>query len=90
MIFKVELERSAAKELKRLPVEAREALLLLETDPHAGEPLTGEFSRYRSLHFTLNGSGQYRAIYAFDGSVCSIHLIGSRENIYKRLRRRLP
>jgi mRNA-degrading endonuclease RelE of RelBE toxin-antitoxin system len=90
MTYRIELERSAAKELERLPAEAKEALLLLETDPQAGESLTGEFSGYRSLHFTLKGSGQYRAIYAFEGEVCTVHLIGPRENIYKHLRRRLP
>jgi mRNA-degrading endonuclease RelE of RelBE toxin-antitoxin system len=89
VIYSVELERSAAKDLKRLPAEALEALLVLETNPQAGESLTGEFAGYRSLHFSLKGSGQYRAIYAFDGAVCTVHLIGPRENIYRQLKRRL-
>lgn len=85
MIYRIEFGRQAAKDIKRLGPKAVEALLVLETHPEAGEALSGNLAGFRSLHFTLKGSGQYRAIYEVHGDIClcMVIAVGSRENFYR-------
>lgn len=85
MTYRVEFGRQAAKEIKRLGPKAIEALLVLETNPEAGEALSGNLAGFRSLHFSLKGSGQFRAIYEIHGDVCLcvVVAVGSRENFYR-------
>jgi hypothetical protein len=56
-----------------------------------GEPLTGNLSGSRSLHFTLPGSGQHRAAYfcITDERTVLVFAIGSRENFYREAERRI-
>lgn len=91
--YEVRLTRRAAKDLKKLRHDLTRALkqiAVLESDPYRGEVLKGELRDARSLHFTLEGGGQYRAIYVIldDGTACVVFLIGARENVYDEARRR--
>ena len=61
---------------------------VLEKNPWAGQRLTGQFSFLCSLHLKFQGV-QYRVIYQVleKEEQVIIHLIGSRENLYDRLKR---
>lgn len=89
----IQLASRAQKDLKKLrhdlPSVLRQ-LTVLETDPFKGEVLKGALRDARSLHFSLKGGGQYRAIYVVldDRTVCLVFLIAERENVYDEARRR--
>jgi hypothetical protein len=63
----------------------------LETEPTRGHILTGSLRGTRSLEFSLNGSGVYRAVYIVrnDRRVCLVFIVGPHENIYDRAERRV-
>lgn len=65
-------------------------LLDLGEDPYQGEPLSGSLRGVRSLHFSLKGSGEYRAAYLVleDEGVVLVFMIASRENFYAEATRR--
>lgn len=83
---------SAKKSLKRLAKNAQlevvKATDLLAQDPQAGEKLHGSLSFLFSFHCKFNNV-QYRVAYSIDypKQLVIIHLVGSRENFYDRLRR---
>lgn len=90
--FRVELTRSAEKDVRRLrpwTERAVEALARLEEDPHRGHPLAGSLRGMWSLEFSLPG-GAYRAAYMVvsDERVCVVFLIGPHEGFYQRATRR--
>ncbi|MCA9834208.1 MAG: type II toxin-antitoxin system RelE/ParE family toxin [Thermomicrobiales bacterium] len=92
--YDVQLTPRAEKDLKKLRHDLANVLQqisVLETDPLRGEILKGELRDARSLHFSLKGGGQYRAIYVItkDQTVCLVFLIAARENLYKEAQRRL-
>lgn len=89
----VRLTSRAQKDLKKLRHDLANALRqisVLETDPLRGEALKGTLHQARSLHFSLKGGGQYRAIYVVlnDNTVCLVFLIAARENVYEEAQRR--
>lgn len=91
--YRVELTSRAQKDLKKLRFDVANALkqiAVLEDDPFRGEPLKGTLREARSLHFSLKGGGQYRAIYVvLDGdTICLVFLIAARENVYEEAERR--
>lgn len=91
--FKLVLTRKAEKDLKKLRHDLKSALQqikTLETDPFRGELLKGTLQGVRSLHFSLKGGGQYRAVYVIlpDDTICIVFLIASRENAYDEAERR--
>lgn len=86
--YSVRLTKLAEKQLRKLPEQVWDKLLILETFPEKGELLAGSEESLRSLHFTVKGSGQYRAIYIIeDNLVCLVAFIGTRENFYDRFAR---
>jgi mRNA-degrading endonuclease RelE of RelBE toxin-antitoxin system len=95
--YTVELTRLAEKDLDALAkknatahVEAVRALSRLERDPDAGHALTGSLRGCRSLDFSVQGSGQYRAVYIVVAplQVCLVFIVGPHENIYRMAERR--
>lgn len=92
--WSVQLTKRAERDLRRIRrdslAQVRTTLNQLKSDPQAGEPLAGELMGVRSLHFSLPGSGQYRAAYFCkeDSRVCIVFMIGSRENFYREAERR--
>jgi mRNA-degrading endonuclease RelE of RelBE toxin-antitoxin system len=93
--WRIKLNRQAEKDLRKLPRSSLPrvyaALNKLTQDPTLGEPLTGNLSGARSLHFTLPGSGQHRAAYFVitDDRTVLVFAIGSRENFYREAERRV-
>lgn len=92
--YRVELTSRAQKDLKKIRHDLANALrqiAVLEYDPMRGEPLKGTLREARSLHFSLKGGGQYRAIYVVldDQTVCLIFLVAARENVYDEAERRM-
>ena len=83
---------SAKKSLKRLPHDAQQKLLqateVLTANPYTGEKLHGSLSFLFSFHFKFQNV-QYRVAYTIEETqkLVIIHLVGSRENFYDRLRR---
>jgi len=82
------------KDLKRFSVNLKEELkphlYKLKQDPYLPKPLKGIFKGLRSYYFTSAGTN-YRIIYEIleDEKQILILMIGSREGLYERLRKRL-
>jgi mRNA-degrading endonuclease RelE of RelBE toxin-antitoxin system len=91
----VELTRPAHRDLRRFRGFAYEQVIRelarLEREPELGQPLSGNLSGARSLHFTLKGSGQHRAAYfvVTEDRQVLVFAIGSRENFYREAERRV-
>lgn len=85
--YRVELTTRAQRDLRKLSHDLDNVLQhisALESDPHCGERLSGPLRDAWSLHFSLKGSGEYRAIYVVeDDCVCLVFLVAARENIYR-------
>lgn len=83
---------SAKRSLKKLPRRVREDILgassVLETDPFAGERLSGSLHFLYSLHFKSNNV-QYRLAYGIDHEqkLIIFHFAHTRENFYEKLKR---
>lgn len=94
MAYKIFLAKSAEKDIKELdyPVKiaVRDQLTYLSNNPLLGNTLKGELSSIRSYHFKY-ANVDYRIIYEIYDSdlVVEIIMVGSRENIYKKLKRRI-
>jgi mRNA interferase RelE/StbE len=82
--YSIRIKRSAAKELRRVPREARrrlvEAIDRLAEEPLAGSALKGEFSGLRRLRV-----GDYRIVYeAIHGELVVLVIrIGHRGSAYR-------
>ena len=83
---------SAKRSLKKLPLALRkelvEATLILESNPYAGEQLSGVLHFLYSFHFKHNNV-HYRVAYTIDHDqkLIIIHFAHTRENFYDKLRR---
>ena len=93
MSYQVKLTNSARRDLKSLPKSVQREivtthLLELANSPYTeGQPLHGEFSGYSSYHFGRRP--EYRIIYTVEEDTVTVVLVGSRADVYDRLRRRL-
>lgn len=83
---------SAKRSLKKLPHQVRVDLLtatkILETNPLAGEKLSGSLHFLYSFHFKSHNVN-YRVAYAVshDRRQVEVHFADTRENFYEKLRR---
>jgi mRNA interferase RelE/StbE len=90
-MLRVDLYKPAARFLDRLPPKQRRQLaakihqLAAEPDPPDAKPLKGFDRPYRRAT-----AGEYRIIYAVEGAVLSVYLIGKRndDEVYRQLRRK--
>lgn len=96
--YDVELTRLAEKDLESLAAmnalaraEAAKAIARLETEPQAGHTLSGQLKSCRALAFSVQGSGQYRAVYYVvdPARVCLVFIVGPHENIYRAAEKRV-
>ncbi len=87
---KVDKDLSKLDKPVRLQIRDRHIPAILENPYVAGSPLSGELAGLRSYHFTANRV-DYRIIYdVLDDKLLVLFLmVGTRENFYKRLLRRL-
>lgn len=94
MSYRVELERKADRQLRKLDPQIAGKLLerirVLREDPHRYPSLSGAFPGFRKIAVGTPG-GQYRIVYTIDKKLKAVNVvfIGSRENFYKELQRYL-
>lgn len=92
MAFLLEIAPAAKRDIKKLPTEIQKKIVfdflpLIQKEPYKmGQPLAGVFKGERSFHF--GRKPEYRIIYVIQNNLIIITAIGSRENIYKRAKRR--
>jgi len=88
----LELSPAAKRDLKKLPLEVQKDIVFshlpaIRENPYkSGKPLNGALHYERSYHF--GRKPEYRIIYFVERNVITITLIGSRESIYKKAKRR--
>lgn len=93
-MYEIYFGTAVKKDLKNLPKNIKERInevfILLSKNPLIGESLKGEFLGYYSFHFKEK-TRQYRIIYSIKDLelIVLIILVGTRENIYKQLKRRI-
>ena len=90
--YHLELSLHAQRDLKKLPVAIQHDIVFnhlpkIEQDPYATTiPLAGALKGERSYHF--GRKPEYRIICYIEADSIIVTLIGSRENIYQRAKRR--
>jgi mRNA-degrading endonuclease RelE of RelBE toxin-antitoxin system len=90
--YELELSTGAMRDLKSLPLTIQKDiavthLSVIKKSPYlAGKPLAGTLHKERSYHF--GRKPEYRIIYFIEENVITVTLIGSREGIYKKAKRR--
>lgn len=90
--FTLELSPAAGRDLEKLPRAVqekivREHLPKIEEDPLSeSEPLFGTLKGERSYHFGRRP--EYRIIFFTEENVITVTIIGTREGVYRRAKRR--
>jgi len=90
--YKLELSSAAERDLKSLPRNVQEEIVMthlsaIQKDPFGeGRPLAGALNKERSYHFGRRP--EYRIIYFLEGNNITVTVIGTREGIYKKAKRR--
>ncbi len=90
--YKVELSSAAERDLKSLPQNVRKEIVMthlskIQKNPFGeGRPLAGASNKERSYHFGRRP--EYRIIYFLEGHTITVTVIGTREVIYKKAKRR--
>lgn len=91
-VYKLELSSAAARDLKSLPKNIQQEIafnhlpVIREQPYHAGKPLAGALHKERSYHF--GRKPEYRIIYLIEEYVITVTVIGTREGIYKKAKKR--
>jgi mRNA-degrading endonuclease RelE of RelBE toxin-antitoxin system len=92
MEFTLEVSPAARRDLKRLPENVQNEILFthlpaIKADPYGvGRYLRGTLKGESSYHF--GRKPEYRIIYFIKGELITVTILGTRENIYKRAKRR--
>ncbi len=90
--YELELSPAAKRDLKKLPVTVQReiALIHLPAIQHGhfavSEPLTGALKSERAYHF--GRKPEYRIIFYVEDQLITVTIMGTREGIYKRAKRR--
>lgn len=90
--FELELSTAAMRDLKSLPEKVQKDIaihhlpVIREMPYQAGKPLVGALYKERSYRF--GRKPEYRIIYFIEDNVITVTLIGSREGIYKKAKKR--
>jgi mRNA-degrading endonuclease RelE of RelBE toxin-antitoxin system len=90
--FELEISPAAMRDLKSLPYQIQRDISLnhlpiIKDKPYqAGKPLAGTLHKDRSYHF--GRKPEYRIIYFIEDNIITVTLIGTRESIYKKAKRR--
>ena len=95
MRYQMVITQVAERDLRKLPRKVRceffdiHLLRIADAPREVGTPLRGEFRGYWSYHFGRRP--EYQVIYSIEEEIVTVtvFLVGSRENVYARLRRRL-
>ncbi len=90
--YHLELAPAAKRDLKRLPLDIQHKIVFtylpaLQTAPYTlSEPLVGTLKGERAYHF--GRKPEYRIIFYIEDDCITVTIIGTREGIYKRAKRR--
>jgi len=90
--YKLELSPAAIRDLKSLPLKVQKEIVLchlpeIKENPYkTGRPLIGTLHKERSYHF--GRKPEYRIIYFIEREMVTVTIIGTREGIYKKAKRR--
>jgi mRNA-degrading endonuclease RelE of RelBE toxin-antitoxin system len=90
--FELELSPAAMRDLKALPIRVKRDIAIshlpiIRGKPYqVGKPLSGVLYKERSYHF--GSKPEYRIIYSIEDNLVTVTLIGTREGIYKKAKRR--
>jgi mRNA-degrading endonuclease RelE of RelBE toxin-antitoxin system len=90
--YELELSSAAERDLKSLPqsvqrdIVMRHLPIIRENPFKKGKPLSGALHNERSYHFGRRP--EYRIIYYLEQNLITVTLIGSREGIYKKAKKR--
>lgn len=90
--YELELSPAANRDLKALPLKIQRDIvmnhlsIIRERPYQVGKPLVGTLHKERSYHF--GRKPEYRIIYFIEEKLITITLIGTRESIYKKAKRR--
>jgi len=90
--YKLELSPAAKRDLKRLPLSIQKDIVFKHLPDIAkypfskSKPLVGTFKGEHSYHF--GRKPEYRIIFYIEDDLITVTIMGSRENIYKRAKRR--
>ena len=90
--YTLEISPAAKRDLKRLPLSIQREIVFthlpaIKNNPvSTSSPLVGAFKKERSYHF--GRKPEYRIIFYIEGTLITVTIIGTRENIYKRAKRR--
>jgi mRNA-degrading endonuclease RelE of RelBE toxin-antitoxin system len=94
-MFTVEYGSAVKKDLKKLPknilTKIEQAFSIIASDPYkSGEKLSGGLAGFFSFHFKITKI-EYRIIYEIlpNNQIIFILIIGTRENMYDKLKRRV-
>ena len=91
-MFSLELSPAAKRDLKKLPHTVQEEIVFqhlpeIKEDPfRKSEPLLGTLGGERSYHF--GRKPEYRIIFFVEDELITVTIIGTREGVYRRARRR--
>ena len=92
MGFVLEISPAAKSDLKRLPENVQKEVLFthfpaIEANPYGvGRYLRGTLKGERSYRF--GRKPEYRIVYFVEGELVTVTILGTREGIYKRAKRR--
>jgi mRNA-degrading endonuclease RelE of RelBE toxin-antitoxin system len=90
--YDLELSTAAERDLRALPEKVRHDIVMvhlpaiMENPLLKGKPLSGALHNERSYHFGRRP--EYRIIYYLEGNMITVTVIGTREGIYKKAKRR--
>jgi len=91
-MYQIVVTPSAKRAAKKLPEDVKKEMIgrakKLKENPRLGEKLSGSLHFLYSLHVTFRET-EYRLAYTIDESrkFIVVHLVGSRENFYEKLKR---
>lgn len=94
-MYKIFYITAVKKDIKTIPKNVKDLITgnhlpVLLKNPFSGKFLTGEFKSYLSYSFSCQGT-EYRIIYQIlrEKLIILVIMVGSREGIYKRLKKRI-
>jgi addiction module RelE/StbE family toxin len=90
--YQLEISHAAKRDLKKLPNQVQKKIVFehlpnIQKEPYfSSELLIGALKGERSYHFERKP--EYRIIYYLEDDLITVTIIGTREGIYKRAKRR--
>jgi mRNA-degrading endonuclease RelE of RelBE toxin-antitoxin system len=91
-LYELELSTAAERDLKSLPGKVQHDVVMIhlpairENPFMKGKPLAGVLHNERAYHFGKRP--EYRIIYYLEASLITVTVIGTREGIYKKAKKR--